>query len=78
MCRLFLQAFPMGILTGAAAVSPMEAMRCTAQDDRIWIVSTVGMTLFTFAIGYNSRSSGPSLTKMYQYEEPVINPLETL
>lgn len=43
----------------------------------IWAVSIIGMTIFTFVIGYNSRSNETSSTKTYQSEEPVIDPSET-
>ena len=42
----------------------------------IWIVSIIGMTIFTFVIGYNSRGEDSSPTGMYQYEESVINSSE--
>lgn len=43
----------------------------------IWIVSIIGMTIFTFVIGYNSRGEDSSPTGMYQYEESVINSSES-
>lgn len=43
----------------------------------IWIVSIVGMTIFTFVIGYNSRCGETPTAKTYQSDNAAINPSET-
>lgn len=43
----------------------------------IWIMFIISMAIFTFVVGYNSRSSGMPVTKTYQSEEPVAIPSET-
>lgn len=43
----------------------------------IWIISIVGMTIFTFVIGYNSRCGEMPPAKTYQSDDAAINPSET-
>mgnify|MGYP003303492451 FL=1 len=43
----------------------------------IWIISIIGMAVFTIAIGHNDRSGEISPTKTYETEELVITPTET-
>lgn len=43
----------------------------------IWMVSIIGMTLFTFVIGYNRRIGDAAPTKMQSYEESAMNWSET-
>ena len=42
----------------------------------IWFVFIISMAIFTFVVGYNSRSSGMPATKTYQSEESVVNSSE--
>ena len=43
----------------------------------IWIISIIGMAVFTIAIGHNDRSGEISPTKTYESEELAITPTET-
>ena len=42
----------------------------------IWFVFIISMAIFTFVVGYNSRSSGMPATKTYQSEESVVDSSE--